>query len=146
MQSLFLKPLPEILAVLDLCCTQAFSSCGELGLLSSCPPQASHCGGVSCCGAQVLGTRASVVSLVLGLRDLECAGFSSCGSQGLERRLSLQLSGLVAPLQVESFWTRDQTQVPCIGRWILIHCTTRKVQKHGVLITGLSGKSLSLAF
>ena len=24
--------------------------------------------------------------------------------------------------------TRDQTRVPCIGRQILIHCTTRKVQ------------------
>ena len=64
------------LAVLGLRCTQAFSSRGELGLRSSCHPQASHCGGVSCCGAQVLGTRASVVSLVLGLRALERAGFS----------------------------------------------------------------------
>ena len=24
--------------------------------------------------------------------------------------------------------TRDQTCVPCIGRWIFIHCTTREVQ------------------
>ena len=28
-----------------------FSSCGEQGLLSSCGVQASHCGGLSCCGA-----------------------------------------------------------------------------------------------
>ena len=26
-----------------------------------------------------------------------------------------------------SSWTRDQTHVPCIGRWILNHCATREV-------------------
>ena len=31
---------------------QAFSSCGEQGLLSCCDAQASYCGGFSCCGAQ----------------------------------------------------------------------------------------------
>ena len=40
---------------------------------------ASHCGGFSCCGAQALGVRASVV--------VAC-GLSSCGSRALERRLS----------------------------------------------------------
>ena len=35
--------------------------------------------------------------------------------------------GLAAPQHVESFWTRDQTCVPCTGRLILIHCTTREV-------------------
>ena len=35
--------------------------------------------------------------------------------------------GLVAPRQVESSWTRDRTHVPCIGRQIFIHCTTREV-------------------
>ena len=45
------------------CCAQAFSSCGT---------QPSHCGGFSCCGAQALGTWASVV--------VEC-GLSSCGSR-----------------------------------------------------------------
>ena len=28
---------------------------------------------------------------------------------------------------MESSWTRDQTHVPCVGRCILIHCTTREV-------------------
>ena len=37
------------------------------------------------------------------------------------------ICGLVAPPHVESSQTRDQTHVPCIGRWIPIHCTTRKV-------------------
>ena len=41
--------------------------------------RASHCGGFSCCGAQALGARASVVV---------ARGFSSCGSWALECRLS----------------------------------------------------------
>ena len=44
-----------------------------------CGARASHCGGFSCCGAQALGTRASVVV---------AHGLSSCGSRALERRLS----------------------------------------------------------
>ena len=54
------------LAALGLCgCTWAFSSGGRQGLLSNCGARASHCGGFSCCWAQVLeqslsswGTRA----------------------------------------------------------------------------------------
>ena len=49
------------LTVLGLCCcAQAFSTCGEQGLLFS---QASYCCGFSCCRAWAVG----------------CAGFSSCG-------------------------------------------------------------------
>jgi len=47
-------------AVLGLPCC-AFSSCTEWGLLSSCSVRSSHYGGFSCCRAQALGTRASVV-------------------------------------------------------------------------------------
>ena len=36
-------------------------------------------------------------------------------------------TGLVALRQVGSSRTRDQTRVPCIGRWILNHCATREV-------------------
>ena len=35
--------------------------------------------------------------------------------------------GSVAPQYVKSSLTRDQTRVPCIGRWILIHWATREV-------------------
>ena len=35
--------------------------------------------------------------------------------------------GLVAPRHVGSSWTRARTRVPCIGRQILNHCTTREV-------------------
>ena len=67
------------MAVLGLrCCAWAFSSCGAQGLLFHCGVQASHCGGFSCCGAQALGVRASVVV---------ARGLSSCGSRALERRL-----------------------------------------------------------
>ena len=47
-------------------------------------------------------------------------GFSSCNTQA-------QWSGymgLVAPWLVKSCQTSDWTRVPCISRWILIHCTT----------------------
>ena len=57
------------------CCMQAFFSCGI---------QASHCGShFSCCGAQVLGIRASVAACGLssgGSQALEL-WFSSCDSQ-----------------------------------------------------------------
>ena len=99
------------LAVLGLHCrAQAFSSCGEWGLLSSCGARTSHCGGFSCCGAQALGR----------------AGFSSCSLQALEHRFCSRVC-LVALWHVGSSQTRDQTHVPCIGRWILNHRTTREV-------------------
>ena len=46
------------------CCTQAFSSCGELELLSDCNAQASHYSGFSYCRAQMASMH---------------TGFSSCG-------------------------------------------------------------------
>ena len=60
------------------CCTRAFSSCGEQGLLFVAVSgllivEASRC------GAHALGARASVVV---------ARGPSSCGSWALERRLS----------------------------------------------------------
>ena len=72
--------------------------------------------------------------------------FSSCGEQGLfslrgkslacqwllllwstDSRAQAQGS-LVARRHVESSWTRDQTHVPCTGRWTLRHWTTRGVR------------------
>ena len=38
----------------------------------------------------------------------------------------LGCTGLVAARYVGSSRTRVQTRVPCIGRWILIHCDTRE--------------------
>ena len=39
---------------------------------------------------------------------------------------------LVALQHVGYSWTRDRTQVPCIGRQILNHWTTRQVQDFGL--------------
>ena len=54
-----------------------------LGVVSGatlcCSVQVSHYGGISYCGAQALGVRASVVT---------ACGFSSCGLQALESGLS----------------------------------------------------------
>ena len=36
-------------------------------------------------------------------------------------------TGFVAPWHVGSSRTRARTRVPCIGRWILNHCTTKEV-------------------
>jgi len=46
-----------------------------MGAAHCCSAQVSHCSGFSCCGAQALGTGASVVAA----REL-----SSCGLQALE--------------------------------------------------------------
>ena len=86
----------------------AFSSCSKWGQLSSCK-LASHCSGLSCCRVWALGL----------------LGFSSCNTQAqqlwlLGFRAQAQLlwhTGLVAPQNVGSSWTRGWTQVSCIGRW-----------------------------
>ena len=51
------------------------------------------------------------------------SGFSSCGAQAQQ----LWHKGLVTPQHVGSSRARDQTHVPCVGKWILNHCTTREV-------------------
>ena len=94
------------LVVLALCCClQAFSSCREWRLPFV--AVASHCGRFSCCEAHT----PSPSSLVVVAWAL-----SICGARTL-----------VAPRHVESCWTRDRTRVSCIGRWIPIHHSTRKV-------------------
>ena len=40
----------------------------------------------------------------------------------------LWCEGLVVPQHVGSSWIRDQTCVPCIGRQVLNHWTTREVE------------------
>ena len=76
------------------------------GAIHCCSTWASHCGGFSCCGA--LGSRR--------------AGFSSCGT----RAQQLWCTGLAALRHVGSSRTKTRTRVPCIGRLILNHCTTRE--------------------
>ena len=79
------------------CCTRAFSKCGQWGLLSRCcNTQASHCSGFSLARQVLQDAWASVAAL------------SSCGAWAY---LSSGMWDL-------SSQTRDQTQVPCIARWI----------------------------
>ena len=73
--------------------------------------------------------------LLLQSTGSRCVGFSSCGTWAQQlwptgsraRAQQLWCTGLVAPWYVGSSWTRDQTRIPCIGRRILNHCTTREV-------------------
>ena len=71
----------------------------EWGLLSSCGARASHCSGLSCCGTWALELR------------------------------QLRFLGLAALRHVGYSHTRNQTPVPCIGRWILHHWATREAQR-----------------
>ena len=68
--------------------------------------QASHGSGFSCCRPLALGLQTSAVAA---------------------HRLRVVATGLVALRHVESSHIRDQTRVPCIGRWIPIYCATRGV-------------------
>ena len=88
-----------------------FSSCGEQGLLS-------------------LVAMSSLVAEhgfeVHRLQYLQLTGSIGCSGPvavACRREWAQQLwcRGL------EASWTRDQTCVPCIDRWVLIHCTTREV-------------------
>ena len=85
----------------------------QAGATLRCSAWASHCGVFSFCRAQALGVQASVVV---------ARGLSSCGSRAPERRLSS-----CGARHVGSSRTRAPTRVPCIGRRILNHCTTREV-------------------
>ena len=51
-----------------------------------------------------------------------------CSGSGLTAQW-LWLPGFIAPWHVKSSRTRDQTCVPCIGKQILSHCSTREVPK-----------------
>ena len=68
--------------------------------------------------------------LLLRSTGFRCAGFSSCGSRALERRLS---SCSVQASLLHSMWALPRPGlepcVPCTGRRILNHCTTREALK-----------------
>ena len=78
--------------------------------------------------------------LLLWSTGSRCTSFSSYGTRAQQvwlagsRAQAQQLwhTGLVAPWHVGSSQTRAQTRVPCIGRRILNHCTTREVLELGI--------------
>ena len=92
-------------AVLVFIAVWAFLSLQRVGAVLWLLCTGSHCNRFSCV-AQTLG----------------CMGFSSRGCWA-SSALAQQLwhMGLVASQHVGSSRTRDQTSVPCIGRWILYH-------------------------
>ena len=73
--------------------------------------------------------------LLLWSRGSRHTGFSRCNMQAQQQWFAgsrvqdqqLWYTGLVALRHVESSRPRDRTCVSCIGRYILIHCTTREV-------------------
>ena len=63
----------------------------------------------------------SLVAASGGYSSFQCVGFS------LPRLLLRGTMDLVASRSMGSFRTRNQTCIPCIGRWTLNHWTTREV-------------------
>ena len=75
--------------------------------------------GVHCCARAFSSCAESELLSSCGVQASHY-GASSCGAQ---------VPGWWAQQwwHVESSWPRDQTHIPCIDRWILIHCASRKV-------------------
>ena len=62
-----------------------------------------------------------------GVRASHCHGLSCCGARAPDTQAQqLWLTGLVVPRHVGSSQTRARTRVPCIGRRILNHWATRE--------------------
>ena len=72
----------------------------------------------------VHGHLVAVASFVAGAQALGLASFSSCDLWALKHGLSSR--GASAWWHMESSWTEELTHVPCFGRWILNHWTTRE--------------------
>ena len=114
----------------SLCSKQGLCSATVPGLLTGTvslrSAWAPHWDGFSCCGTRALG----------------CVGFSGCNMQAQQ----LWRMGLVAPQHGLSPWTRDQTHVPCIGKWIPIHFTAREVLSKLFLIVFLYFKVMDQTY
>ena len=66
-------------------------------------------------------------TLGCGGRASHCSGFSVWSMGSGARAPGAALRASVALQHVESFQTRGQTRVPCIGRWMLNPWTAREV-------------------
>ena len=76
-----------------------------------------------------LRLRRAGTTLHRSARASHCRGLSRCGAQAPDAQAQwLWLTGLVAPQHVGSSHTRARTRFPCIGRQILNHCATREAQ------------------
>ena len=76
-----------------------------------------------------LQLRRAGATLHRGARASHCRGLSCCGAQAPDAQAQqLWLTGPVAPRHVGSSQTRARTRVPCIGRRIPNHCPTREAR------------------
>ena len=76
-----------------------------------------------------LQLRRAGATLHRGARASHCRGLSYCGAQAPDAQAQqLWLTGPAAPWHVGSSQTRARTRVPCIGRQILNHCATREAR------------------
>ena len=96
----------------------------QVGATLRCGTRVSHCSGFSCCGAQALGTWASVVV---------ARGLQSAGSVVVAHGLSCSEA---------TSQTRDRTCVPCIGRRILNHYATGEVPLISLCLHGRESRGL----
>ena len=65
-----------------------------------------------------------------GARASHCRGLSCCGAEAPDAQAQqLWLTGPVTPRHVGSSQARARTRVPCIGRQILNHCATREARQ-----------------
>ena len=75
---------------------------------------------------------ASGATLHRGARASHCRGLSCCGAQAPDAQAQqLWLTGLAAPRHVGSSQNGTRTRVPCIGRRIPNHCATREALECG---------------
>ena len=71
--------------------------------------------------------RQAGATLHRGARASHCRGLSCCGAQAPDAQAQqLWLTGPAAPWHVGSSQTRARTRVLCIGRQLLNHCATRQ--------------------
>ena len=84
---------------------------------------------------QVFSSRGVQVLLFMAVPGLLIVGASLAAECMLFSVLAQKLGhvGFAALQHVKSSCTRDQIHGPCIGRWILIHCTTREVPGQYIL-------------
>ena len=85
--------------------------------------------GLRCCSGLSLALQSGgdySLAVVNGLLPAAASLVAGHGRKDAQASVGM-CSGLVAPSHVGSSQTRDRTRVPCIGRRILNHRTTREV-------------------
>ena len=79
------------------------------------------------CARAYLQLRRAGTTLHRGARASHCRGLSCCGAQAPDAQAQqLWLTDPAAPWHVGSSQTGARTRVPCIGRQTLNHCATRE--------------------